>query len=439
MIISVVGMGYVGVVSAACLAKEGHTVIGVDSYKNKVDIINSGKSPIVEEKIDDLVAEGVVKGKLSATLDIFQAVSKSDLVFVCVGTPARENGRIDLKYIKKVSAEIGSALRNKNERISVALRSTIFPGTMQNVVIPIMEESSGKTAGKDFDLCFNPEFMREGSSVFDFYNPPKTIVGEYIHGNGDRLVEIFSGFTSEKLFKTDLQTAEMVKYVDNLYHALKISFSNEIGLVSKKLGIDSHEIMNIFCSDTKLNLSPKYFKPGYAFGGSCLPKDLKAFVYESKLLDLDLPLIRSIQQSNENQIAFAIDMIKATGKKKLGIFGISFKDGTDDLRESPLVKLVEILIGKGFKVSIYDKHVSIAKIFGSNKDYILNEIPHISTLMCESIDEVAEMSDVLVFGHKNTDNQRVFAKYGDRKHVIDLVRLTEDVKNTEANYSGICW
>jgi GDP-mannose 6-dehydrogenase len=433
------GMGYVGVTTAACLAKEEHSVIGVDVVKEKIDIINSGKSPIIEPFIDDIIRKSVASGKLKATTNTDYAVNSSELIFICVGTPAKENGRIDLLYIQRVCKEIGDAMSYTKGNRLIVLRSTVFPGTTENVVVPILEESSGKKVGTNFGVCFNPEFMREGSSVDDFYNPPKTVVGGNSNKSADRLIEVFSKFTNAPVIKTSLKVAEMVKYVDNIFHALKISFANEIGLVSKKIGIDSHEVMDIFCSDTKLNISPEYLKPGFAFGGSCLPKDLKAFLYESKLLDLQLPLINSLIHTNENQITVAVNMIRKTGKKNVGIFGLSFKEGTDDLRGSPMVKLVEILIGKGYNVFIYDKYVSLAKIFGSNKDYILNEIPHISTLMLNSADDVINKSEVIVFGYKSKEFIQVFDKCLETKIIIDLARMTETVDNIDKNYHGICW
>lgn len=439
MKITVMGMGYVGVVTVACLAREGHDVVGVDVAKNKVDIINSGKSPIIEPDMDELIREGLEAGRLSATTDPADAAATSELIFVCVGTPARGNGRIELANIRQVCSEIGALLKGAEGYPSIVLRSTVFPGTMEGIVIPTLEEYSGKKAGRDFGVCFNPEFMREGSSVYDFYNPPKTVVGELDPKTADRLIEVFSAFTDAPTIRAGLRAAEMVKYVDNIFHALKISFANEVGRACKKVEVDSHVVMDIFCRDTKLNISSRYLKPGYAFGGSCLPKDLNAFLYESKLLDLELPLIESLMATNNKQIEAALDLIKNTGKKKIGIFGLSFKEGTDDLRESPMVKLVEHLIGKGYNVRIYDRNVSIAKLFGSNRDYILNEIPHISSLMHESHEEVLDDSDVLVFGYRSDEFYEIFKKRGAEKTVIDLARMTESLENIGENYHGICW
>jgi len=439
MNIAIIGMGYVGVTSAACLAKQGHSIIGVDVVKEKVNMINNGNSPIIEANIENLIQEGAKHGKLTATTDTGYAVKNCELIFICVGTPANENGRINLEYVERVCREIASAFKETNGRPTVILRSTVFPGTTSDLVIPILEEFSRKKAGIGFGVCYNPEFMREGSSIHDFYNPPKIVVGEYDSASGDELIEVYSKFTNSPIFRTELRVAEMVKYVDNSFHALKVGFANEIGRINKKIGIDSHKVMDIFCSDTKLNISSKYLKPGFAFGGSCLPKDLEALLYQAKLLDIELPIMKALPETNEKQIALAVNMIKKAGKKKIGILGLSFKEGTDDLRESPMVKLVETLIGKGYNVSIYDKYVSTAKIFGANRDYILNEIPHISTLMFDSVDAVVNKSEVIVFGYKSNQFVKVLNKCLERKIVVDLARITENLDNLNENYNGICW
>jgi len=436
MNLSVFGIGYVGCVSAACFAKEGHDVTGVDVNPTKVEIINSGNTPIVEPGIGELMQEAVNSGKLWATTSAAEAVNKSLVSLVCVGTPSNANGSLDLRYVTRVCEEIGSALRTKKERHVVVIRSTMLPGTIQNVVVPTLEQTSGKKAGSDFGVCINPEFLREGSSLKDFYAPPFTLIGADDDETVASVRALYANIDAP-LFQTDVKTAEMIKYVCNTFHALKVSFANEVGNICKALAIDSHAVMNIFCQDTKLNLSPYYLKPGFAFGGSCLPKDLRAINYKAKELDVEVPLLGSILPSNRLQIERAVAMVAGTGKKKVGVLGFSFKAGTDDLRESPMVVLIETLIGKGYKVSLYDRDVSLARLFGANKEYIEREIPHISQLMCSTIDEVLESSEVIIIGNKAEEFRPAAAKLRTGTTVIDLVRLFD--KNSDDTYQGICW
>jgi GDP-mannose 6-dehydrogenase len=436
MNLTVFGIGYVGCVSAACFAKEGHDVTGVDVNPTKVEIINCGKSPIVEPGIGEIMQEAVDSGRLRATTSSAEAVSKSAVSLVCVGTPSNTNGSLDLRYVSRVCEEIGAALRTKQERHVVVIRSTMLPGTIQNVVVPTLEKTSGKRAGLDFGACINPEFLREGTSLRDFYAPPFTLIG----ADDDQTVATVSALyanISAPLFQTDVKTAEMIKYVCNTFHALKVSFANEVGNICKALAIDSHAVMEIFCRDTKLNLSPYYLKPGFAFGGSCLPKDLRAINYKAKELDVEVPLLGSIIPSNRLQIERAVAMVARTGKKKVGVLGFSFKAGTDDLRESPMVVLIETLIGKGYKVSLYDRDVSLARLFGANKEYIEREIPHISQLMCSTIDEVLESSEVIIIGNRAEEFRSAAAKLRTGTTLIDLVRLFN--KTSDDTYQGICW
>jgi GDP-mannose 6-dehydrogenase len=438
MKISVFGLGYVGCVSAACLARNGHRIMGVDISKNKVDIINSGRSPIVEKDIDEIIEE-VVKGqKLIATSDVREAVRNSEISMICVGTPSNDNGSLDLKYVKRACVEIGAGLHEKDEYHVVVVRSTVLPSSVEGELISTLEKSSGKKAGADFGVCMNPEFMREGNSVYDFYHPPMTIIGELDRRSGDIVEEIYANIDAP-VVRTSIRIAEMIKYVSNAFHGLKVCFANEIGNICKKLGIDSHEVMEIFCMDKKLNLSPCYLKPGFAFGGSCLPKDLRALLYKGQREDLRLPLLDSILESNENQIKMGINLITKTKKKKIGIFGFSFKPGTDDLRESPMVELIEILLGKGYKISIYDKNVSTAKIFGANKEYIEKEIPHISSLMCSSIEEVLSRSEVLVIGNNSEEFKEIPKLMKEGQVMIDLVRIANGKNEARSEYEGICW
>jgi GDP-mannose 6-dehydrogenase len=436
MKISLFGLGYVGCVSAACFARDGHDVIGVDVNPTKVGIINDGKSPIVEPGVGDVIGEAVRAGRLSATTDSAKAVSCTDVSLICVGTPSNANGSLDLRYVTRVCEEIGTALRSKDGRHVVVIRSTMLPGTIENVVVPALEKASGKTAGADFGVAINPEFLREGSSLKDFYAPPFTLVGANDETTAVVVRELYANIDAP-LFVTALKNAEMVKYVCNSFHALKVSFANEVGNICKGLAIDSHEVMEIFCQDTKLNLSPYYLKPGFAFGGSCLPKDLRAINYKAKEIDVDVPLLGAILPSNRLQIERAVDMVVRTGKKRIGVLGFSFKAGTDDLRESPMVSLIETLIGKGYQLSIYDRDVSLARLFGANKEYIEREIPHISQLMCSTIDEVLESSEVIIIGNKAEEFRQAEAKLGTGRTLIDLVRLFD--KTSDDAYQGICW
>jgi GDP-mannose 6-dehydrogenase len=430
-------MGYVGTVSAACLAQDGHEVVGVDPVPTKVDLINAGKSPIIEEEISELMATTVKAGQLRATCNQDQAIYDTELSFVCVGTPSQANGNLDLAYIRRVCEQIGKALKSKATHHTVVIRSTILPGTMRSIVIPILEEYSGKRAGIDFGVCNNPEFLREGSAVKDFNSPPKTVIGESDRASGDKLAALYSKLEAP-LIRTDLETAEMVKYVDNSWHALKIGFANEIGNLCKVLSIDAHEVMKIFCQDKKLNISPAYLLPGFAFGGSCLPKDLRALTYKAKVHDLELPILTSILPSNELQVAKGLQLIMGNGGKRVGILGFSFKAGTDDLRESPMIEIIERLLGKGYDLRIFDKNVNLASLVGANRDFILNHIPHISRLMVDGIDAVLKHAQTIVIGNKDPDFQSVPARLRPDQRLVDFVRVTT-FRSENGKYDGICW
>ena len=437
MRISVFGLGYVGAVSAGCLAADGHEVIGVDPLPTKVDLINSGRSPIIEAEIGELIAETAKTGRLRATSDPVEAISNTELSFVCVGTPSQPNGNLDLRFIRRICEQIGQVLKTKTARHTVVIRSTILPGTMHKIVIPTLEEFSGKKAGVDFGVCNNPEFLREGSAVKDFRCPPKTVIGEMDRASGDTLAALYEKLDAP-LIRTDLETAEMVKYVDNSWHALKIGFANEIGNLSKSLGVDAHEVMKIFCQDRKLNISPAYLLPGFAFGGSCLPKDLRALSYQAKMRDLQLPILTSILPSNEMQISRGIQLIVDKGNPRVGILGFSFKAGTDDLRESPLIEVIERLIGKGYDLRIYDKNVNIASLVGANRDFILNRIPHISKLMVGNIDAVLNHAQTVVIGNKDPDFMGVPERLREGQMLVDFVRIIEG-RSKNGKYDGICW
>ncbi|HOA92142.1 MAG TPA: UDP-glucose/GDP-mannose dehydrogenase family protein [Quisquiliibacterium sp.] len=437
MRISVFGLGYVGVVSAACLATDGHVVVGVDPNETKVDQIASGRSPIVETDIDEMVRAQVAAGRLSATMDVAAAVRDTELSLICVGTPSQGNGSLDLKYVARVCEQIGAALAHKSGFHVVVARSTMLPGTMRDLVIPTLERCSGKVAGRDFGVCGNPEFLREGTAVYDYRNPPKTVIGETDARSGDVLASVYAGLKAP-LIRTDVDTAEMVKYADNVWHALKVCFANEIGNVCKALAIDSHRVMDIFCQDTKLNLSPYYLKPGFAFGGSCLPKDVRALSFKARTLDVPLPVIGSILESNELQIRRGVDMIMARGSRRIGVLGFSFKAGTDDLRESPMVEVIERLIGKGYDLRLYDRNVAIARLTGANRDFILNHIPHISRLMVDSIDDVLAHGDTIVVGNGAREFADVGARLRDGQALVDFVRIAQERSNGR-QYDGICW
>ena len=436
MKISIFGLGYVGTVSAGCLATDGHSVIGVDPNKTKVDLINQGVSPIVEKDIGEMIAAAVKNNMLRATLDVRDAVMNSDISLVCVGTPSQLNGNLDLSHVRKVCEQIGAAIKEKSAFHVVVARSTMLPGSMRTVVIPALESYSGKKAGIDFGVCNNPEFLREGTAVFDYYNPPKTVIGETDNKAGELLMQLYAKM-SAPLIRTEVETAEMVKYADNTWHAVKVAFANEIGNLCKAEGIDGHKVMEIFCQDTKLNLSPYYMKPGFAFGGSCLPKDVRALMYKGKSLDMDLPLINAILPSNQRQIEKGIKMIVEKGNKRIGILGFSFKAGTDDLRESPLVSVIEYLIGKGYELKLYDKNVNLAALTGANQDYILNHIPHISKLMASSMDEVLEFAQTIVIGNGAVEFRNVPDGIKPGQVVVDLIRVVP--KLSGERYDGICW
>lgn len=436
MKISIFGMGYVGAVSAGCLAQDGHTVIGVDPYQPKVDLINKGQTPVIEKDIGEIIKKASSDGLLKATQDVRQAVFESDISLICVGTPSQSNGSLDLKYVRKVCEEIGLAIKEKPDFHVVVARSTMLPGTMRSLVIPTLEEYSGKKAGTDFGVCNNPEFLRESTAVYDYYNPPKTVIGETDSKAGEMLASLYAEMNAP-MVRTSVETAELVKYTDNVWHALKVGFANEIGNIAKSVGIDGHEVMEIFCKDTKLNLSPYYMKPGFAFGGSCLPKDVRALTYKARSMDINTPILNAIIPSNQNQIEKGISMIMEKSSKKVGILGFSFKAGTDDLRESPLVEVIERLIGKGYDIRLYDKNVKIASLVGANKDYILNHIPHISNLMVDSMQEVVKHADTIVIGNGSEEFKDVIDNLPGNKSVVDLVRITNECSSD--SYDGICW
>jgi GDP-mannose 6-dehydrogenase len=437
MRISVFGLGYVGTVTAGCLVRAGHTAVGIDIDPHKVSLIGDGVTPVIEEKIGDLISEGVRSGRLTAVADCEKAIAKSDLSLVCVGTPSRENGSLDLAYIERVCRQIGAALAKSNRFHTVVVRSTVLPGTSRDVLIPLLEGASGKYAGVDFGYCYNPEFLREGTSVDDFFAPPMTVYSASDAKSGSRLRTLYEGIAGP-FVETNTETAEMVKYTDNVWHALKIGFANEIGTICKALKLDSHGVMGIFCRDTKLNISPAYLRPGFAFGGSCLPKDVRALVYKGRQLDLELPILSAVLPSNELQITRACRMIQATGKRRIGIFGLSFKAGTDDLRESPMVIIAERLLGTGHEMRIYDKHLNMAWLRGTNLTYTLDRVPHISSMLDTSAAAVAEFADVVVIGNNEPEHRDILGGLPADKIVLDFIRIANP-SHIGNEYHGLCW
>ena len=438
MKVSVFGLGYVGSVSAASFAADGHEVVGVDVNADKVAAVNEGRSPIVEPGLDEQLAEAVAAGRLRATTDTADAVRSTEVSLLCVGTPSRKNGSLDLSYLERVASQIGEVLATKDAYHVVVVRSTVLPGTTHEVVIPALERASGKTYGEGFGVSVNPEFLREGTALKDFRKPPLTLVGHNHAADASGTIALYQAIDAP-LISTSIRVAEMIKYTSNTWHALKVCFANEIGNVCKAVGVDSHEVMDVFCRDEKLNLSPYYLKPGFAFGGSCLPKDVRALQYRAKEMDVDLPVISSILTSNRLQIDHALSEVLDTGRKRIGLLGFSFKAGTDDLRESPMVILAESLLGKGCTIKIYDRNVSIAKLVGSNKAYIEEQIPHLSSLLCDTVEEVIDASDVIVVGNKAPEFTEALERCREDQIVIDLVRVPIPGSLLRAEYRGICW
>ena len=436
--IAIFGLGYVGSVSAACLADGGWNVVGVDVNPVKVDTINAGRSPIVEEGLDELMARGVSGRRLRASSDVEEAVATSDTSMICVGTPSRPNGSLDLSAVERVAESIGRALASSNGYHVVVVRSTMLPGSTEEIVIPLLETHSNRRVGVDFGVCYNPEFLREGSSIRDFHHPPYTVIGGNDTAANEMLASLY-GTVDAPVVTTSVRVAEMLKYASNAYHALKIVFANEIGALCKEQGIDSHELMDVFCQDRKLNISSTYLKPGFAFGGSCLPKDLRAVLHHARRLDLNLPLLEAVLTSNERQIQTAYQMIQRSGKKRVGVLGLSFKAGTDDLRESPMVSLVERLIGRGYDVAVYDRSVSLAKLHGANRAYIEQEIPHIVSIMTTSLDGLLAHADVVVIGSSDPQFADVVSRGRDGQEYIDLVRVGDQTPTDGVVYEGIGW
>lgn len=440
--IAVFGLGYVGTVSSACFAQLGHQVLGVDISTAKVDQINAGKSPIVEAGLDEILQDTVSKELLSATTDYANAIGRADISLICVGTPSRANGSLDTSHVESVLASIGEALKTRPGQHTVVVRSTLLPGTTENLLKPILEKASGKKCGTEIGLAYNPEFLRESTAVRDFIEPPYTIIG----GSDAESIETASAIYADidaDIHKVAMAEAEMIKYTANAFHALKITFANEIGNFAKSMGVNGHTVMDLICRDTKLNISKVYMKPGFAFGGSCLPKDLRAILYASRTQDIELPLLQSLQKSNALQIQRGLDMVMAQKSKKIGVLGFSFKAGTDDLRESPIVRVIEELLGRGYSLKLYDKNVQLIRLMGANRSYIDTHIPHVGELMVDTLEEVIEESDTLIIGNSSPEFAKLFQQPLENKSVIDLVRLPHIpaawIESMGDRYHGICW
>jgi len=435
--VSIFGLGYVGTVTAACLAKHGHNVIGVDTNEFKVDCLIKGLSPIVEPGIDTLLRSALEDGRLSATNNAKAAVMESDVSLVCVGTPSNTNGSLNLEYVFRVAEQLGECLRGKDEYHVFVIRSTVLPGTVEKIA-GLIQRSSGKKEGVGFGIASNPEFLREGTSVYDFENPPYTVIGTSEKRVADLLMDLYRSIKAP-VHLVRVREAELLKYACNAYHATKVAFANELGSISKRLNIDSHVVMGIFCQDTKLNISPAYLKPGFAFGGSCLPKDLRAITHEARMLDVATPLLSSLLPSNDYQVDRAVEWVIQQRRKKIGVLGLSFKSDTDDMRESPIVRLVETLHGKGYSLAIYDSNVNLSKVLGANRSYIEQEIPHISQLLKQTIQEVIEHAEIVVVANKGAEFKDAIRKSGKHAAVLDLVRIFEHSDGFPSSYTGIAW
>jgi len=437
--ISVFGLGYVGTVTATCLAHKGHSVIGVDLNADKVRLMEMGQSSIVEPGVAEMAAECHQGCRLHATQDVEKAVLESEVSFVCVGTPGLRNGRFDLGHLEPVCRDIGQVLRKKPSFHLVVVRSTVLPGTTDTVVVPTLEDASGKRLGKELGICVNPEFMREGTAVEDFLQPPMTVIGTGDPAHAAVLRNLFS-WTSSPIFETSFRTAEMVKYACNAWHALKVDFANEMGSLAKQLDVDVEALAKIFTADTKLNLSSTYLKPGFAFGGSCLPKDIRALSYRGKDLDVRLPLLDAILPSNDAHFERAVQMVLDTGKKNVALLGLSFKTATDDLRESPQVQLAKRLLGEGKNLQIWDDNVSLGRLIGSNRQYIEQVIPHIGSLLREHLEDVLNHAEVVVIATRGIDIEALGAKLRPEQMIIDLVNLEKSRRvGSSGSYEGICW
>ena len=438
MKISVIGLGYVGAVSAACLARRGHEVIGVDVNLGKVALVNEGEAPVLEPGLPEALAEASASGRLRATSDAAEAVRTSDVSLVCVGTPSGSQGSLSLAALERVCADIGPALRRTGRRHTVVVRSTVLPGTSEETIIPALEASSGLEAGIGFGFAVNPEYLREGSGVADFDHPEKIVIGQVDAASGELLGEVYGSFTNQT-FRVPIRVAEAAKYVDNAFHALKVGFANEVGALSVEFGIDSHQLMQIFKADRKLNISDAYLTPGFCFGGSCLPKDLRALVHTAKGSHVEVPILESVLESNEAHFRRTYELLTANGRRRIGLLGLAFKPNTDELRESPFVELAERLIGKGYDLRIYDPSIHVPSLTGTNRDYIEEHLPHLKRLLAETAREVVEHAETCIVASRGAEVGRALAGVEDRM-IIDLVRLPDAPElGRHSEYHGVAW
>jgi len=438
MNISVIGLGYVGAVSAGCLARRGHRVIGVDVNPRKVASVNDGQAPVLEPGLQEAIAQAAAAGRLRATEDAAEAIRATDVSLLCVGTPSGGQGSLDLSALERVCADIGPALRRTERRHTVVIRSTVLPGTTDQTVIPALERSSGLQAGRDFGVAVNPEYLREGSGVTDFDSPEKTVIGELDASSGAPIAEMYGNF-ADRIFRVPIRVAEAAKYVDNAFHALKVGFANEVGALSLEFGIDSHQLMEIFKADRKLNISEAYLTPGFCFGGSCLPKDLRALIHRAKGSHVDVPILESVLRSNEAHFGRTYELLTANGRRRIGLFGLAFKPGTDELRESPFVELAERLIGKGYDLRIYDPSIHLPSLTGTNREYIEEHLPHLKQLLAETAGEVVEHAETCIVASRHSEVGRAIAGAHGRM-IIDLVRLPDTSElERSAEYHGVAW
>ncbi len=440
MKIGIFGLGYTGCVTAACLAQLGHQVLGVDISYKKVKLIEKGISPIVENELDDIIKEQTNIGRLKTTQNTGQAVGFSEVILVCVGTPDNGFGDIDHKQIERVCGDIGDALKDKQDFVTIVVRSTILPGFARNIILPALELNSGKKAGRDFDFVLNPEFLREGSGVYDFYHPPKTVVAAGDAKSQNVMEQLYKAIDENIIF-TGFEEASLIKYVDNAFHAVKVTFGNEIGRLCRELNVDTRAVFDLFLRDKKLNISPLYLQPGFAFGGSCLPKDLRAITCTAGEKNVELPLLKAVLKSNDEHILYAYRLIRKSGKKNIGFLGLSFKSDTDDLRESPYVRLANYLLADDFNIKIYDRNVELSKLVGSNREFMEKTLPQIGNLLCGSVEQVIAESDMIVIGNRVQDYEIALKKMSEGKKILDLSMLnkTSDFNKNEIDYEGICW
>jgi len=436
--ISIFGLGYVGVVSAACLSSLGHKIVGVDVHESKVDLINKGTAPVIEARLPELIKENVAQGRIVATMNPEEAVRETELSLICVGTPSRPNGSLNLEHVFNVCRQIGDALASKSSYHAVALRSTALPGTSSEM-LEVLTSKSGKTAPEEIGVCYNPEFLREGSAVDDFYHPPFTVIGAEDNKVAELLERCYREIEAP-VRRLPLKASELIKYASNSFHALKVAFANEVGSICKAMDIDSRILMKLFIEDDKLNTSGAYLMPGFAYGGSCLPKDVRALAYHAKERDIEVPVISSIQDSNAGHVARGLDLVMADGRKQVGIAGLSFKGGTDDIRESPVLGLAETLLGKGYPLRIYDRNINLSALVGANREFLERKIPHITAIMVDTLEELVAFSEVIVIGNNDKDLDRLPALTPDSARIIDLVGISGEARNKlKARYDGICW